>query len=76
MDNLEDKGLQDDRVQQFHQDIIQYSQESSVKHQVIFTARSEVITDDLENSGMCVGKNFDGNTGEYSLEFARKSSNA
>lgn len=71
MDNLEDKGLQDDRVQQFHQDIISHSQESSVKHQIIFTARSEVITDALEKSGMCIGKNFDGNNNQYSLEFSR-----
>lgn len=76
MDNLEDKGLQDDRVQQFHQDIIKYSQESSVKHQVIFTARSEVITEELENSGMCIGKNFDGNTGKYSLKLLNKKRNS
>ena len=73
MDNLEDKGLQDDRVQQLHQDIIKHSQETNVKHQIIFTARSEVITDDLEKSGMCIGKNFDGNQEKYSLEFARSS---
>jgi tetrahydromethanopterin S-methyltransferase subunit B len=74
MDNLEDKGLQDDRVQQFHQDIIGLSKESKVKHQIIFTARSEVITDDLEKSGMCIGGNFDGNTNNYSLEFSRSPS--
>ena len=61
MDNLEDKGLQDDRVQQFHQDVIRRSEETQVKHQIIFTARSEVITEELEQSGMCIGENFDGN---------------
>ncbi len=73
MDNLEDKGLQDDRVQQFHQDIIKHSEETQVKHQIIFTARSEVITEELEQSGMCIGENFDGNQNKYSLNFARAS---
>lgn len=73
MDNLEDKGLQDDRVQQFHQDIIKHSQETDVKHQIIFTARSEVLTEDIDKSGMCVGKNFDGDRGSYSLAFIHSS---
>lgn len=74
MDNIEDKGLQDDRVQQFHQGIIRHSQETQTKHQIIFTARSEVITDELEKSGMCIGENFDGNQNKYSLRFASSSS--
>ena len=73
MDNIEDKGLQDDRVQQFHRDIIKHSQETKVKHQIIFTARSEVITEELEKSGMCIGKNFDGNQNIFSLEFSKSS---
>lgn len=73
MDNLEDKGLQDDRVQQFHQDIIRRSEETQIKHQIIFTARSEVITEELEQSGMCIGENFNGNQNKYSLNFARAS---
>lgn len=72
MDNIEDKAVQDNRVQQFHKDIIKHSDESNVKHQIIFTARSDVVTDELEKSGLCIGENYDGKKGKHSLDFAQK----
>ncbi len=42
MDNIEDSGLETDRVQQFHRDIIERSEATDTVHQIIFTARSEV----------------------------------
>ncbi len=72
MDNIEDKGVQDNRVQQFHKDIRKHSDESNVKHQIIFTARSDVVTDELEKSGLCIGENYDGKKGKHSLHLAQK----
>ena len=72
MDNIEDKGLEIPRIQQFHKDIRRHSDESTIKHQIIFTARSEVVTDELEKSDLCVGENYDGKKGKHSLRFAQK----
>lgn len=70
MDNIEDSGLETNRVQQFHRDIIEHSEGSDTVHQIIFTARSEVITPELDQSGLCVGKHYRRKAEEYSLEFA------
>lgn len=70
MDNIEDSGLETNRVQQFHRDIIEHSEASNTVHQIIFTARSEVITPDLDQSGLCIGKHYRRKTGEYSLNFS------
>ncbi len=72
MDNIEANGLQNDRVQQFHKDIIKHSEDTKIKHQIIFTARSEVITNELEQSGLCIGENYDEKKDTYSLRFAQK----
>ena len=68
MDNIEDSGLETNRVQQFHKDIIERSEMTDVAHQIIFTARSEVITPELDSSPLCVGKHYRSKQGEYSLD--------
>ena len=70
MDNIEDSGLETNRVQQFHRDILEHSKASNTVHQIIFTARSEVITPELDQSGLCVGKHYRRKSGEYSLNFS------
>lgn len=70
MDNIEDSGLETNRVQQFHKDIIQRSNATTVPHQIIFTARSEVITKELDESGLCVGKHYHRKSGEFSFNIA------
>lgn len=68
MDNIEDKGMETERVQALHSEIINRSEQSDVVHQIIFTARSEVMSDDLEGSEYCVGKNYKAEKGQYSLK--------
>lgn len=70
LDNLEDSGLQTPRLQQFHNDIIECSNESDVTHQIIFSARSEVLTKELNESDLCVGKEYKNEIGKYSLNFS------
>lgn len=68
MDNIEDKGMETERVQALHAEIVKRSQQSDVVHQIIFTARSEVMSDELENSEYCVGENYKTSKGQYSLK--------
>lgn len=70
MDNIEDSGLETNRVQQFHRDIIEHSKATNTVHQIIFTARSEVITEELDNSALCVGKHYRRLANNYSLNLA------
>lgn len=72
MDNIEDSGLETNRVQQFHRDIIEHSKATDTVHQIIFTARSEVITPELDQSALCVGKHYRRKAGEYSLNLSSK----
>ena len=69
LDNVEDKGLETNRIQQFHRDVIEKSKDSDIEHQIIITARSEVVTDEIRNSGMVVGKEYNTVQKKYSLEF-------
>ena len=69
LDNVEDKGLETNRIQQFHRDVIEKSKDSDIEHQIIITARSEVVTDEIRNSGMVVGKEYKKKKKKYSLEF-------
>lgn len=72
MDNIEDSGLETERVHQFHQDVISRSDNADAVHQVIFTARSEVITEELDASELCVGQHYHREAGQYSLNIASK----
>ena len=68
LDNVEDKGLETNRIKQFHKDIIKKSENSDIKHQIIITARSEVVTDEIRYSPMVVGKEYSAVPNQYSLE--------
>lgn len=72
MDNIEDSGLSTSRAQQFHADIIAQSKNTDVDHQIIFTARSEVISLELDESDLCVGDHYDDVDGERSLRFSTR----
>lgn len=72
LDNIEDSGLDTERAQQFHRDIITCSEATKIKHQIIFTTRSEVISEDLDNSDYCVGKHYHNKSGEHSLSITSK----
>lgn len=67
LDNVEDKGLETNRIQQFHKDVILASQNSDIEHQIIITARSEVVSDEIRNSDMVVGEEYSSMQGTYSL---------
>lgn len=67
MDNIEDSGLENNRVQQFHKDIMDQSERAQTPHQIIFTARSETVSQELEQSGFCIGENYNESTQNYSL---------
>ena len=71
LDNVEDKGLETNRIQQFHRDVIERSKNSQVEHQIIITARSEVVTDEIRNSDMIVGEEYNTMQRKYSLEFKK-----
>lgn len=58
-DNMEDKGMEEKRSQNFQRLIVNLSQKSDVKHQIIFT--TSMIDPDLNKSNLCVGH-------EYNLE--------
>jgi len=49
--------------------VIKKSKDSDIEHQIIITARSEVVTDEIRNSGMVVGKEYNTVQKKYSLEF-------
>jgi hypothetical protein len=57
MDNIEDKGMEENRSQLFQNEIIKLSQSLNVKHQIIFT--TSMIDPELNNSDYCVGKYYD-----------------
>lgn len=69
MDNIEDKGMQTDRIHQFHNDIIEISNGSNVKHQILLTVRSEMMQEKLVELGLCVGREYDDKKDIYSLDF-------
>ncbi|BDA59223.1 ATP-binding protein [Shewanella xiamenensis] len=53
MDNIEDKGMEEDRSQLFQREIVKLSDSLGVEHQIIFT--TSMIDDGLNQSEYCVG---------------------
>lgn len=54
LDNIEDKGMQQDRSQNFQETIVQFSKELDVDHQIIFSTSK--ISPKLNNTPLCVGE--------------------
>ena len=55
-DNMEDKGMEKERTQNFQKLITSMSNRFSGEHQIIFT--TSMIADELNNSLYCVGENY------------------
>ncbi|MFM4835340.1 hypothetical protein ACEUCO_01690 [Aeromonas veronii] len=53
MDNIEDKGMEEERSQLFQREIIKLSSDLKTEHQIIFT--TSMIDETLNNSLYCVG---------------------
>lgn len=53
MDNIEDKGMEEERSQLFQREIVKLSNSLDVEHQIIFT--TSMIDSDLNQSEYCVG---------------------
>ncbi|RSD30334.1 AAA family ATPase [Vibrio pectenicida] len=53
MDNIEDKGMKEERSQLFQREIVKLSNSLDVEHQIIFT--TSMIDSDLNQSEYCVG---------------------
>ena len=53
MDNIEDKGMAEERSQLFQREIVKLSNSLDVEHQIIFT--TSMIDGDLNQSKYCVG---------------------
>ncbi|WP_159739681.1 ATP-binding protein [Vibrio atypicus] len=53
MDNIEDKGMEEERSQLFQREIVKLSNSLDVEHQIIFT--TSMIDSDLNQSKYCVG---------------------
>jgi AAA domain len=52
-DNIEDKGMEEGRSQNFQRLVVEYSQRAAVKHQIIFT--TSMIAPELDGTELCVG---------------------
>jgi hypothetical protein len=63
-DNMEDKGMEKIRTQNFQNIITKMSNASKTRHQIIFT--TSMISEDLNTSDYCVGKEY--NIGNKTLE--------
>lgn len=64
-DNIEDKGMEDERSHNFQRLVIELSNRFTVRHQIIFTTSK--IAPDLEGTPYCVGPAYTGT--RRSLEF-------
>ena len=53
LDNIEDKGMTQERSQRFQKTILDISNEIDCDHQIIFT--TSMISDEMESSGLTVG---------------------
>lgn len=53
IDNIEDKGMEEERSQLFQREIVKLSSSLDVEHQIIFT--TSMIDSDLNQSEYCVG---------------------
>lgn len=58
-DNMEDKGMEKERTQNFQDLITAMSNNYEEEHQIIFT--TSMISDNLNNKPYCVGKEYDRN---------------
>lgn len=58
-DNMEDKGMEKERTQNFQGLITSMSDKYEQEHQIIFT--TSMISDDLNNKPYCVGEEYDRN---------------
>lgn len=58
-DNMEDKGMEKERTQNFQKLITSMSERFGKDHQIIFT--TSMIADDLNNTPYCVGASYDRN---------------
>ncbi|MDB5578898.1 MAG: hypothetical protein JWR80_4074 [Bradyrhizobium sp.] len=56
LDNIEDKGMTEERSQNFQSIILKISDSIDVDHQIIFT--TSMISDDLDRSEMTVGEKY------------------
>lgn len=56
-DNMEDKGMEEERSQNFQRTVVNLSNQAGVEHQIIFT--TSMIDPDLDRSKMCVGPHYD-----------------
>lgn len=55
-DNIEDKGMEPDRSQNFQRLVVKISQQFDVRHQIIFT--TSMIDPLLNNTTLCVGEEY------------------
>ncbi|OPC48971.1 AAA family ATPase [Elizabethkingia anophelis] len=55
-DNMEDKGMEKERTQNFQNIITKLSDNAKVDHQIIFT--TSMVSDELNDTGYCVGKYY------------------
>ena len=69
MDNIEDSGISIERIRNFQNSIVEYSRNSDVQHQIIFTATLEKIDPVLNDSEYCVGEKYEDKNGLRSLRF-------
>jgi len=58
-DNMEDKGMEKVRTQNFQNLITSMSERFSKDHQIIFT--TSMIADELNDTSYCIGENYDRN---------------
>lgn len=56
-DNMEDKGMEKERTQNFQDLITAISESSKEEHQIIFT--TSMVSDNLNNKPYCVGMEYD-----------------
>lgn len=65
MDNIEDKGMQKERSQNFQEQMVEASKNIKNNFQLIYT--TSMIADNLEGSELCVGPFYE--KGSHTLEF-------
>lgn len=53
-DNIEDKGMEPIRSQSFQKELVQFSSEVNMGHQIIIT--TSMISPELDNTALCVGE--------------------
>lgn len=68
MDNIEDKGMVDERSQNFQRLIVESCEKLQYAHQLIFT--TSMIAPELDGSSMCVGPMY--KKGMHTLDFSYK----